>query len=90
MKNGIAEAVAAAEVERGVGERPRLAGDVRAVVRTRAILARELEAQLVQHRAGQRRGQRAGDGVGEARSTALALRPHESTSKVPFCCSLQV
>ena len=50
-----AEAVAAAEVEGGVGQGPALAGDVGAVVGPRPVLARELEAELVEDGRGQAR-----------------------------------
>ena len=60
------EPVAAHEVESGVRQRPRLTGDERAVVGTRPILARVLEAELVEHAARQRRRERPGHGVGEA------------------------
>src|SRR5439155_3107333 len=57
----LAEAVAAAEVEGGVGERPLLAadGEDRTVVRTGTILARELEAELVEEALRDRRGEAA-------------------------------
>ena len=87
MKNGIAEAVLAAEIDAGIGKRPVLAGKAGAGVIARAVFARELEPRFVQ---------RAGARcvvfncklmvLAKSRSMALALRPHCSTSKVPLGC----
>src|SRR5439155_22499784 len=59
----LSEAVAAAEVEGGIGERPLLAadGETRPGVRTGAILACALEAELVEKARRDRRGEPAED-----------------------------
>ena len=59
----LAEAIAASEIERGVGERAALAGDERPAIRTRAIFPRQLEAELVEQRVGEGAHQLTGHGM---------------------------
>src|SRR5205823_3435875 len=68
----LAEAEASARAEwicertfrkRRVGERPALSGDVRTVVRARAVLARGLEAEFVERALRERRGEAADERV---------------------------
>ena len=59
----LAEAVAAAEVEGGVGQRPVLAVDERAAVRTRPVLPGELETELVEDHRREARDERTAAGM---------------------------
>jgi len=63
-EEGHPEAVAALEIECGIGERTVLTIDQRAVVGPRAILAGQLETELIVPARRQRRDQRTGNGVG--------------------------
>ena len=84
-EEGHAEAKAVDEVQSGVGERPVLAG-MFGPCRTRPVFARELEAELVEQVAREREIEVPLTAFEWSFSIALALRPQESTSKVPLSC----
>src|ERR1043166_64276 len=63
-EEGQPEALALLEIECGIGERTVLTIEERANVRPRAILAGQLETELIVQARRQRRDQRTGNGVG--------------------------
>ena len=82
-----AEAVLAAEIDTGVRQGAALARQAGAHVVARAVFARELESRFVQRLPAEIVVFNCRLTVLEkSRSMALALRPHCSTSKVPFGC----